>query len=171
MSFEEELKKIIKIELKDEWKLDLHPDFERKGRWDGVVLKQSKRIVLSYGKTVDCFHGFLHELAHAIEIEKRPNKKGDSHDVFYANTLTILISKYTFDKQRVKKIIGEIKEKLTNIKENLDEEKLREIENFGDELRDDKEEERDDRQKGYMRWAFEDGAAEALTNLKKELGI
>lgn len=103
---EKELLKIMKIELKDEWKLDLRPDWKGKG-WEGEALKQSKTIVLFYNKDMDCFHGFLHELAHAIEIEKGHNKKcGESHDVFYADTLTKLISKYCIDQAKVKDFIG-----------------------------------------------------------------
>lgn len=97
----EKLENIMKIELKEEWKLDLITSPSWKGKsWEGIALEKSKTIVLHYNKNMNCFHGLLHELAHAIEIEKRPNKKGDSHDVFYALTLTQLISKYTVMNQR-----------------------------------------------------------------------
>ena len=88
-------REIMRQELKSEWKLELHPNWIRKG-WEGEALKQSKTILLFFNKDMDCFHGFLHELTHAIEIEKRPDKKpGLSHDVFFADTLTRLISTYT----------------------------------------------------------------------------
>ena len=98
---EEELEKIMKIELKGKWKLELHPDWNKKG-WEGEALKQSKTIVLFFNKNMDCFHGFLHELAHSIQIEKGPNTKpGESHDVFYADTLTKLIGKYCIGEAKV----------------------------------------------------------------------
>jgi len=68
------------------------------------------------------------------------------------------------DKQKVKKTIDKIRTKLENIKENLNEKKLKEIENFGNS-------QKIDREKGYMRWAFEDGAVEALIDLEKGLGL
>ena len=74
------------------------------------------------------------------------------------------VHKTQIDKRIIEKAVDKIRKNLTNIKENLDEEKLKEIENFGNENR-------DDREKGYMRWAFEDGAVEALVELKKELKL
>ena len=74
------------------------------------------------------------------------------------------IHKTQLDKQKVKEIAGKIEDKLQDIKENLSEKKLKKIENFGNPQRTDVE-------KGNMRWAFEDGAVEALRDLKKELGL
>lgn len=103
----EKLENIMKIELNSEWKLDLHTDWKGNG-WEGEALSQSKTIVLFAKKETDCFHGFLHELAHAIEIEKGHTKKcGESHDVFYADTLTKLIGKYCLSKSKHKEIMDQ----------------------------------------------------------------
>ncbi len=110
MTFKEECKKIMKIELKNEWKLDLRSvDWKKGDGWEGDTLKESKTILIFKSKEADCIQGFLHELTHAIEIEQRPDKKhGCSHDVHYAATLTDLIGKYALDKAKVKEVIDNV---------------------------------------------------------------
>ena len=90
---ESELKEIMKKELKQEWQLNIRPYWSPAG-WEGETLEESRTIVLFVNKD-NYFGPFLHELAHAIQIEKRPNMKFEEiHDQYYADTLTILMIKY-----------------------------------------------------------------------------
>ena len=68
------------------------------------------------------------------------------------------------EKQKVREVIDKLISKSYNIYSFADEKKIKEVEFFGND-------EREIREKGYMRWAFEDGCIEALIKLKKELGL
>ena len=94
-----ELKQIMKKELKHEWRLEIKPYWDSVG-WEGETLEDIKLIIL-FTNADNYFGAFLHELAHAIQIEKRPNMKLEQvHDVYYANTLTDLIVKYSQKKSK-----------------------------------------------------------------------
>jgi hypothetical protein len=94
---------IMKAELKDEWKLDIH--FDWKVGWEGEAFGDGRCIMLFLSDGVDPFGPFLHELAHAIDIEDRGEpfkldggcslkKSFDVHDARYADILTRLMIKY-----------------------------------------------------------------------------
>ena len=87
------LKDIMKQELKDEWKLDIK--FDWKVGWEGEAFGDGRCIMVYVSPDVDCFGPFLHELAHAIDIEDRGERPGvEPHDVRYADILTQLMIKY-----------------------------------------------------------------------------
>ena len=89
------LQDIMKSELKNNWKLDIK--FDWKVGWEGEAFGDGKTIMLYFsGKDYPGqFGAFLHELAHAIDIEQRPKQYcWNPHDFHWADIYTNLVMKY-----------------------------------------------------------------------------
>jgi len=87
------LKEIMEEELKHKWKLDIKYDW--KNGWEGDVLGDRRVIMLYLSPETKPLGPFLHELAHAIDIEERGDRAGKNpHDVHYRDIVDRLVMKY-----------------------------------------------------------------------------
>ena len=100
-------------------------------------------------------------------LKEHPGLKGKIRNGYLKNYIKIdfeAIHETQIDKEKVREVIDKLISKSNNIYSFADEKKIKEVEFFGND-------EREIREKGYMRWAFEDGGSESLIQLKKELGL
>ncbi len=78
--------------------------------------------------------------------------------------IALKAEKEFISKQKVEEVIDKLISESHDMHDFVDDKKLKEVELFGNDKR-------ELRERGYMRWAFEDGGSEALIKLKKELGL
>lgn len=72
--------------------------------------------------------------------------------------------KEKLDKQKVEKVIDKLISESHDMHSFVDDKKVKEVELFGDDKR-------ELRERGYMRWAFEEGCSEGLIKLKTEMKL
>ncbi len=106
-------------------------------------------------------NGGLIRMSEKELLKEHPSLKGY---IFTCHEDLHIVHETQLDKAKVKEVIDKLISESHDIYSFVNNKKIKEVEFFGNDKR-------ELRERGYMRWAFEDGGSEALIKLKKEIGL